>query len=178
VERPDAWRSRDQKGFAAHGRLAPAVLAQPGFLARRRQCLRAVAWSQHVEQNEGEECSAEPAANRLGSDRPGRADGQRDRFRPPELPLGWPDHRRANWAPDSRLSTTYASLYGRPITRQPLRDGSYEYVPEFPQAARVALIDFGAGHPRHGATRSQRSATRPAGFWTPHRAGRAREMIL
>jgi len=59
VERPDARRTRDQSGFAARGRPALAVLARLGFLARRRQCLRAVAWPQHVEQNEDEECSAE-----------------------------------------------------------------------------------------------------------------------
>ena len=57
MERPDAWRTRDPNGFAAHGRPTLAVLAQLGFLARRRQCLRAVAWRQHVERNEGEECS-------------------------------------------------------------------------------------------------------------------------
>ena len=57
VERPEAWGRRDRNGFAAHGRPTLAVLAQLGFLARRRQCLRAVAWPQHVERNEGEECS-------------------------------------------------------------------------------------------------------------------------
>ena len=58
MERPDAWWTKTPLGFAAHDRPALAVLARPGFLARRRQCLRAVAWPQHVEQNEGEECSA------------------------------------------------------------------------------------------------------------------------
>lgn len=57
MERPDASWTKNPNGFAAHGRPTLAVLAQLGFLARRRQCLRAVAWPQHVERNEGEECS-------------------------------------------------------------------------------------------------------------------------
>ena len=57
VERPDASWTKNPSGFAAHGRPTLAVLAQLGFLTRRRQCLRAVAWPQHVERNEGEECS-------------------------------------------------------------------------------------------------------------------------
>jgi hypothetical protein len=59
VERPEATRTRDQSWFAARGRPALAVLARLGFLARRRQCLRTVAWPQHMEQNEDKECSAE-----------------------------------------------------------------------------------------------------------------------
>jgi len=57
MERPDASRTKKSSGFAADGGPTLAVLAQLGFLARRRQCLRAVAWPQHVERNEGEECS-------------------------------------------------------------------------------------------------------------------------
>jgi len=57
-ERPDASWTKNSSGFAAHGRPTLAVLAQLGFLARRRQCLREVAWPQYVERNEGEECSA------------------------------------------------------------------------------------------------------------------------
>jgi hypothetical protein len=57
VERPDASWTKNPNGFAAHGRPTLAVLAQLGFLARRRQCLRAVAWPQHVERNEGEDGS-------------------------------------------------------------------------------------------------------------------------
>ena len=64
-ERPDTWQPTQLSGFAAHGRPALAVLARLGFLARRRQCLRAVVWPQHVEQNEGEECSAEACREQL-----------------------------------------------------------------------------------------------------------------
>jgi len=91
VERPDASWRKNLSGFAAHDRLTLAVLAQLGFLARRRQCLRAVTWPQHVERNEGEGCSVRACREplRVRSSRVCRR-GSVITFRPPARSLGQP----------------------------------------------------------------------------------------
>jgi hypothetical protein len=179
VERPDASWTKNPSGFAAHGRPTLAVLAQLGFLARRRQCLRAVAWPQHVERNEGEECSVracrEPLRVRSSSVRRRGSVITSDRQ---HVRLG-NRFRRANWAPERVSPTTDASPGRRPLVRQPARAGSFLRrrmpPPEKNDAARrEPSRRRGSSTGFQRVTPVFRGRSRGATFRTPRRAGRAR----
>ena len=180
MERPDAWRTRDPNGFAAHGRPTLAVLAQLGFLARRRQCLRAGVWPQHVEQSEGEECSAEAGREllRVRSSRACRrgsvitSDRQHIHLRSglPKGELGSRsgsfDHRRVPGP------TTVGSAAG-PDRRLPAQENIAAPVKERRResASLRGISDRHRGSRR--ARRGPRETGRAATFRTPRRAGRA-----
>jgi hypothetical protein len=180
VERPDASWTKNSSGFAARGRPTLAVLAQLGFLARRRQCLRAVAWPQHVEQNEGEECSARACREPLRF-RPSKvcrrgsvitSDRQHVRLgnRFPKGELGSrlvsTDHRRI----PRPTAVGSAAGPGRKLPAQENVAAAKRTTPRGESLRGVEGVSTGFRR----ATPVLRGRSRGATFRTPRRAGRAR----
>lgn len=149
------------------------------FSHARRQCLRAVAWPQHVERDEGEECSVracrEPLRVRSSSVRRRGSVITSDRQ---HVRLG-NRFRRANWAPERVSPTTDASPGRRPLVRPPARAGSFlrrrMASPEKNDAARrEPSRRRGSSTGFRRVTPVSRGRSRGVTFRTPRRAGRAR----